>query len=178
MEMLTALAEVGGRTLSETLRLGLRCLRQQPALVSGGRALTPRLDTRPPHSWSRNTAEPSAWSQPNSRAHRWRGEPILSISALARRSGSPGPPPGRTRPQRGRRRACGSAAVPAPPQDCLQGRCELGGVERRRHRLIVPAADTGSRPNHENRPSARTSCRPCARTGVCRAADRSFCRRR
>lgn len=65
MEMLTALAEVGGRTLSETLRLGLRCLRQQPALVSGGRALTPRLDTRTTTLVVENTAEPSAWSQPN-----------------------------------------------------------------------------------------------------------------
>lgn len=65
MELLTALSEVGGRTLSETLRLGLRCLGQQPALASGGRSQPPRLDTRATALVVENTAQPPEWSQPN-----------------------------------------------------------------------------------------------------------------
>ena len=65
IELLTALSEVGGRTLSETLRLGLRCLGQQPALASGGRSQPPRLDTRATTLVIENTAQPLEWSQPN-----------------------------------------------------------------------------------------------------------------
>ena len=37
MELLVALSEVGGRTLSETMRLGLRCLGERPALATGSK---------------------------------------------------------------------------------------------------------------------------------------------
>ena len=65
MELLTALSEVADRTLSETLRLGLRCLGQQPALAGGGRSQPPRLDTRATALVVENTAQPLEWSQPN-----------------------------------------------------------------------------------------------------------------
>jgi len=65
MDMLTALAEVGGRTLSETLRLGLRCLSQQPSFATGGRVRAPRLDTSVTTLVIEDTAEPREWSQPN-----------------------------------------------------------------------------------------------------------------
>ncbi len=65
MELLVALSDVGARTLSETLRLGLRCLGQQPALAAGVRAPAPRLDTRVTTVVLGNTAEPHEWSQPN-----------------------------------------------------------------------------------------------------------------
>ena len=65
MELLTALSEVGGRTLSETIRLGLRCLGQQPALAAGSRSQAHRLDTRVSTVVIENTAQPQEWSQPN-----------------------------------------------------------------------------------------------------------------
>ena len=46
MELLAALSTVGGRTLSETLRLGLRCLGQQPPLATGTSTVPLRLETR------------------------------------------------------------------------------------------------------------------------------------
>ncbi len=65
MELLVALSEVGARTLSETLRLGLRCLGLQPALAAGLRAPAPRLETRVTTVVRGDTAEPHEWSQPN-----------------------------------------------------------------------------------------------------------------
>ena len=65
LELLAALSRVGDRTLSETLRLGLRCLGLQPGLAAGPTAQTPRLDTRASALVLENTAEPVEWSQPN-----------------------------------------------------------------------------------------------------------------
>jgi hypothetical protein len=45
MALLVALSEAGGRTLSETMRLGLRCLGEQPTQVADSRMLGLRLDT-------------------------------------------------------------------------------------------------------------------------------------
>jgi hypothetical protein len=45
MELLVALSEVTGRTLSDTLRLGLRCLGEKPAQATGSSVLRLRLDT-------------------------------------------------------------------------------------------------------------------------------------
>jgi len=45
MKLLVALSEVSGRTLSETLRLGLRCLADKPAQAARSGVLGLRLDT-------------------------------------------------------------------------------------------------------------------------------------
>lgn len=46
MALLAALAAASGRSLSETLRLGLRCLADQPTQAAGPAVLNLRLDTR------------------------------------------------------------------------------------------------------------------------------------
>lgn len=46
LELLVALSEVSGRTLSETMRLGLRCLGEKPARATGSNVLRLQLDTR------------------------------------------------------------------------------------------------------------------------------------
>ncbi len=65
MELLAALSETSGRTLSETLRLGLRCLGQRPGLAGTGKAPSLRADTRASALIIENTAQPQGWSQPN-----------------------------------------------------------------------------------------------------------------
>jgi hypothetical protein len=71
MELLTALSEVTGRSLSETLRAGLRCLGRQPspAVGSGGSAL--RLETRGTPAVTEFSSGRSDWSQPGAAATIW-----------------------------------------------------------------------------------------------------------
>ena len=63
MDLLVALAEVGGRTLSETLRLGLHCLGNQPAEVAGPDVLRLRLDTHASAAVSSLPAQSEGWSE-------------------------------------------------------------------------------------------------------------------
>jgi hypothetical protein len=63
MELLVALSEVGGRTLSETLRLGLRCLGDKPAQVAGPSVLGLRLDTHTSEAVSPLPGQPQERSE-------------------------------------------------------------------------------------------------------------------
>jgi hypothetical protein len=63
MELLMALAEVGGRTLSDTLRLGLRCLGDQPAKAAGPAVLRLRLDTHTSQAVSSLPGQAPEWSE-------------------------------------------------------------------------------------------------------------------
>lgn len=64
MELLVALSEASGRTLSETLRLGLRCLSRQPAAAGPQDPLSLRLETRGTQAEAQLTPERVEWSQP------------------------------------------------------------------------------------------------------------------
>ena len=66
MELLSALSEVGGRTLSDTLRLGLRCLGDQPTLATGGSAAEPLVRTSGSVSDIVFTANGDTWARSNS----------------------------------------------------------------------------------------------------------------
>jgi hypothetical protein len=65
MQLLVALSEVGGRTLSETLRLGLRYLAERPVLVTGTSGQALRLETRGSQAVTHLTTRHEAWSQPS-----------------------------------------------------------------------------------------------------------------
>jgi len=64
MELLVALSEVSGRTLSETMRLGLRCLGEKPALATGSNVSRLRLDTRGTEAVTELSTRHEEWSQP------------------------------------------------------------------------------------------------------------------
>ena len=64
MELLVALSEVSGRTLSETMRLGLRCLGEKPALATGSNVSRLRLDTRGTEAVTELFTSHEEWSQP------------------------------------------------------------------------------------------------------------------
>ena len=63
MDLLMALSEAGGRSLSETLRLGLRCLGQQPARATGSGVLRLRLDTHASEAVSTLPGQPQELSE-------------------------------------------------------------------------------------------------------------------
>ena len=64
MELLVALSEVSGRTLSETMRLGLRCLGEKPALATGSKVSRLRLDTRGTQAVTELSTKREECSQP------------------------------------------------------------------------------------------------------------------
>jgi len=64
MELLVALSEVSGRTLSETMRLGLRCLGEKPAVATGSKVSRLRLDTRGTQAVTQLSTKHEEWSQP------------------------------------------------------------------------------------------------------------------
>jgi hypothetical protein len=63
MALLVALSEVSGRSLSETLRLGLRCLADQPSRATGSAMLNLRLDTRASEAVSALPGQPQEPSE-------------------------------------------------------------------------------------------------------------------
>ena len=66
MDLLSALSEVGGRTLSDTLRLGLRCLADRPASAAGASAAEPAAGTSGGVSGIAFTSNGDAWARSNS----------------------------------------------------------------------------------------------------------------
>lgn len=70
MELLVALSEVSGRTLSETMRLGLRCLGEKPALATGSRPAL-RLETRGAPAIAECSTQHVEWSQPSASTSVW-----------------------------------------------------------------------------------------------------------
>ena len=68
MELLSALSQVGGRTLSDTLRLGLRCLGDRPNLATGAPAVEPAVRTSGSVSAIVFTANGDSWARSNSLA--------------------------------------------------------------------------------------------------------------
>jgi hypothetical protein len=66
MELLSALSEVAGRTLSDTLRLGLRCLSDQPTLATGASVVEPAVRTSGSVSAIVFTANGGTWARSNS----------------------------------------------------------------------------------------------------------------
>jgi len=66
MDLLAALSEIGGRTLSDTLRMGLRCLGDRPALATGGSAAEPAVRTSGSVSAIVFTANGDTWARSNS----------------------------------------------------------------------------------------------------------------
>ena len=66
MDLLSALSEVGGRTLSDTLRLALRCLGDRPTLATGGSAVEPSIRTSGSVSDIVFTAHGDTWARSNS----------------------------------------------------------------------------------------------------------------
>ena len=66
MDLLSALSEVGGRTLSDTLRLGLRCLGDRPTLATGTSATEPAVRTSGSVSAIVFTANGDTWARSNS----------------------------------------------------------------------------------------------------------------
>jgi hypothetical protein len=66
MDLLSALSEVGGRTLSDTLRLGLRCLGDRPTLATGSSAAEPVVRTSGSVSAIVFTANGDTWARSNS----------------------------------------------------------------------------------------------------------------
>jgi hypothetical protein len=65
MDLLTTLSEVGGRTLSDTLRLGLRCLGDQPNLATGASPAEPAARTSGSVSDIVFTTNGDAWARSN-----------------------------------------------------------------------------------------------------------------
>jgi len=65
MDLLSALSEVGGRTLSDTLRLGLRCLGDRPTLATGASAAEPAVRTSGSVSAIVFTANGDTWERSN-----------------------------------------------------------------------------------------------------------------
>ena len=63
MALLAALSEVSGCSLSETLRLGLRCLADRPTQATGSAMLNLRLDTRASEAVSSLPGQPSEPSE-------------------------------------------------------------------------------------------------------------------
>ena len=63
MALLVALSEASGRSLSETLRLGLRCLADQPTQATGPAVLNLRLDTRASEAVSALPGQPQEPSE-------------------------------------------------------------------------------------------------------------------
>lgn len=63
MELLVALSEVSGRNLSETLRLGLRCLGDKPAQATAPSVLGLRLDTHTSEAVSPLPGQPQERSE-------------------------------------------------------------------------------------------------------------------
>ena len=68
MELLSALSEVGSRTLSDTLRLGLRCLGDRPTLATGASAAEPAVRTSGSVSDIVFTTNGDTWARSNSLA--------------------------------------------------------------------------------------------------------------
>ena len=66
MELLVALSEVGGRTLSDTMRLGLRCLGDRPTLATSASAVEPAVRTSGSVSDIVFTANGDTWARSNS----------------------------------------------------------------------------------------------------------------
>ena len=65
MDLLTTLSEVGARTLSDTLRLGLHCLGDRPALATGASAAEPAARTSGSVSDIVFTTNGDAWAPSN-----------------------------------------------------------------------------------------------------------------
>jgi len=66
MDLLSALSEMGGRTLSDTLRLGLRCLGDRPTLATGASAAEPAVRTSGSVSDIAFTTNGDTWARSNS----------------------------------------------------------------------------------------------------------------
>ena len=66
MDLLSALSQAGGRTLSDTLRLGLRCLGDRPASATGASAAEPSARTSGSVSDIAFTSNGDTWTQSNS----------------------------------------------------------------------------------------------------------------
>ena len=66
MELLSALSQVGGRTLSDTLRLGSRCLGELPTLATRASAVEPAVRTSGGVSDIVFTANGDTWARSNS----------------------------------------------------------------------------------------------------------------
>jgi hypothetical protein len=66
MDLLTTLSEVGGRTLSDTLRLGLRCIGDRPTLATGTSAVEPAARTSGSVSDIVFTTNGDTWARSNS----------------------------------------------------------------------------------------------------------------
>ncbi|MEI6451580.1 MAG: hypothetical protein WCP98_16770 [Actinomycetes bacterium] len=71
MELLVALSKVSGRTLSATMRLGLRCLDEKPAQVTGSRPSSLRLETRGTQAVTELSTHHEEWSQPSAVSLVW-----------------------------------------------------------------------------------------------------------
>lgn len=71
LELLVALSEVSGRTLSETMRLGLRCLGEKPAQATGSRPSSLRLETRGTQAVTEFSTQHEEWSQPSAVSLVW-----------------------------------------------------------------------------------------------------------
>ena len=66
MDLLTTLSDVGGRTLSVTLRLGLRCLGDRPTLATGTSPAEPAVRTSGSVSDIAFTTNGDTWARSNS----------------------------------------------------------------------------------------------------------------
>ena len=66
LELLSALSQLGGRTLSDTLRLGLRCLGDRPTLATGASAVEPAARTSGSVSDIVFTTNGDTWARSNS----------------------------------------------------------------------------------------------------------------
>jgi hypothetical protein len=68
LELLSALSQVSGRTLSDTLRLGLRCLGDRPTLATSASAVEPAARTSGSVSEIVFTNNGDTWARSNSLA--------------------------------------------------------------------------------------------------------------
>jgi hypothetical protein len=66
MDLLSALSEMGGRTLSDTLRLGLRCLGDRSTLAKGASTAEPAVRTSGSVSDIAFTTNGDTWARSNS----------------------------------------------------------------------------------------------------------------
>jgi len=66
LELLSGLSQLGGRTLSDTLRLGLRCLGDRPTLATGASAVEPAARTSGSVSDIVFTTNGDTWARSNS----------------------------------------------------------------------------------------------------------------